>query len=66
MITISTTVHYGRAETVIAARQEILQVAYAAHPERFVHKPPTPQPLPEAVWINPPGKDEEQSLKPLH
>jgi putative transposase len=35
-------VHYGRAETVIAARQEVLQAAYAAHPERFVHKPPTP------------------------
>ncbi len=60
------TVHYGRAETVIAARQEILQAAYAAHPERFVRKPPNALPLPEAVWINPPSQDEEQSIKPLH
>ncbi len=60
------TVHYGRAETVIAARQEVLQAAYAAHPERFVRNPPVPLPLPQAVWINPPSKDEEQSVKPLH
>ncbi len=48
------TVHYGRAQEVIARRQRILEVAYAAHPERFVHHPPTPPSLPEAVWINPP------------
>ena len=60
------TVHYGRAETVIAARQEVLQAAYAAHPERFVRNSPVPLPLPEAVWINPPSKEEEQSIKPLH
>jgi len=60
------TVHYGRAETVIAARQEVLQAAYAAYPQRFVHKPPNALPLPEAVWINPPSKDEGQSIKPLH
>jgi len=51
------TVHYGRAEQVIARRQDILKLAYAAHPERFVHHPPTPPPLPEAVWINPPDPD---------
>ena len=28
--------------------------AYAAHPERFVRKPPQPPLLPHAVWINPP------------
>ena len=28
--------------------------AYAAHPERFVRKPPQPPILPHAVWINPP------------
>ena len=28
--------------------------AYAAHPERFVRRPPVPAVPPEAVWINPP------------
>jgi hypothetical protein len=32
----------------------VLDAAYAGHPERFVHKPPTPLPLPGAVWINRP------------
>ncbi len=50
-------VHYGRADAVIAARQEVLNAAYAAHPERFVRKPPVALPLPEAVWINPPPKE---------
>jgi len=59
-------VHYGRAKAVIAARQEVLQAAYAANPERFVRKPPNALPLPEAVWINPPSQDEGQSLKALH
>src|ERR1022692_807483 len=31
---------------------------YAAHPERFVRKPPQPPALPTAVWINPPPKPE--------
>jgi putative transposase len=48
------TVHYGRAPQVIAARAAVLDAAHAAHPERFVGKPPVPQPLPSAVWINPP------------
>jgi putative transposase len=48
------TVHYGRAKQVIAARQNVLNRAYEAHPERFIHRPPTPPALPEAVWINPP------------
>jgi putative transposase len=47
-------VHYGRAGQVIAARQVVLGDAYAAHPERFVRKPPTPPRLPEQVWINKP------------
>lgn len=59
-------VHYGYAEEVIAARQEVLQAAYAAHAERFVRKPPVALPLPEAVWINPPCQEEKPSIKPLH
>jgi putative transposase len=33
-------VHYGRAETIRAQRGVVLDAAYAAHPERFVRKPP--------------------------
>lgn len=37
-----------------AARQEVLDLAYLEHPERFVHRRPAPPALPEAVYINPP------------
>jgi putative transposase len=50
-------VHYGRAEDVRAQRGEVLDAAYAAHPERFVRKSPSPPPLPEAAWINKPGEE---------
>jgi putative transposase len=49
-------VHHGRATTMRDARQQVLSAAYAAHPERFVRKPPQPPLLPHAVWINPPKK----------
>jgi len=48
------TVHYGQAQHVIEQRQEVLQVAYAAHPERFVRGIPKPPSLPAKVWINKP------------
>jgi putative transposase len=47
-------VHSLRAEQVRDLRQQTLDIAYAAHPERFVRKPPQPPPLPTEVWINPP------------
>ena len=47
-------VHDGRANTMRDARQQVLMTAYAAHPERFVRKPPQPPILPYAVWIHPP------------
>jgi putative transposase len=47
-------VHHGRAEQITLARGVVLDTAYAAHPERFVRKPPQPPRLPEAVWINKP------------
>jgi putative transposase len=50
-------VHYGRAETVRAQRGLVLDAAYAAHPERFVRKPPTPPALPTVAWINQPEED---------
>ena len=51
-------VHYQRAEEVRHFRQQTLDTAYAAHPERFVRKPPQPPALPTEVWINPPPKPE--------
>src|SRR3970040_2209929 len=47
-------VHYGLAEARRAQRAEVLLAAYAAAPDRFVHHPPVPAPLPTAAWINPP------------
>jgi putative transposase len=47
-------VHYGRAAQITVARAAVLDAAYAAHPERFVGKPPQPPRLPEVVWINKP------------
>lgn len=50
--------HYRRAEHVQTERAEVLDAAYAAHPERFVRKAPTPPDLPTVAWINqPPEKD---------
>ena len=47
-------VHYGRTEAILEQRRTVLEAAYAAHPERFVRKPPTPEAPPTAAWINPP------------
>jgi putative transposase len=47
-------VHHGQAPAVLQARRQVLQVAYAAHPERFVRGQPTPRELPSEVWINRP------------
>ena len=52
-------VHSGRAGQVTTARAVVLDGAYAAHPERFVRKPPQPPKLPTASWINPPDDTEE-------
>jgi putative transposase len=49
------TVHYGQAQAVIEKRRQVLQVAYAAHPERFVRGEPEPPSLPTEVWINKPS-----------
>ena len=50
------TVHFGRADAVLALRQQTLLVAYQAHPERFVQRPPRPLAPPAEVWINPPAQ----------
>ncbi len=49
------TVHYGKAQETIARRQSVLEAAYALNPQRFVRHAPRHEPLPEAVWINPPA-----------
>lgn len=46
-------VHTGQQAVWLARRQQTLDDAYRAHPERF-STPPTPPQLPEEVWINPP------------
>jgi putative transposase len=52
-------VHYGRAEQILTARRQVLDAAFAAHPERFVRRPPIPPRLPKAVWINQPVHQTE-------
>jgi len=54
-------VHYGRAPELTGRRAEVLAAAYAAHPERFVRKPPAPPRVPTAAWINKPEHREEVS-----
>ena len=48
------TVHYGKAESALIKRQQVLKNAYATRPERFVKGSPTVPGLPGAVWINRP------------
>jgi len=59
------TVHYGNAQTVIAARQAVLNKAHDVHPERFVGRPPRPLTLPNQVWINPPADKPEARILEL-
>lgn len=53
------TVHHDRGATVNAARQAILDSAFAAHPERFVKSRPQAFVLPSAAWINPPTNSKD-------
>ena len=57
--------HYGLASEVVASRQATLQLAYDAHPERFVNGVPTPPELPTAVWINSPSNNDKTQKKRL-
>jgi putative transposase len=54
-------VHYGTADAVRDKRAGVLDAAHAAHPERFVHKPPQPPKLPTTAWINRPDQPQEQA-----
>lgn len=55
-------VHFGTAGLVQAERARVLDAAYAAHPERFVNKPPAPPDLPGPAWINQPKEVEGQTI----
>ena len=48
-------VHHHRAHSVLEQRERTLQAAWTRHPERFVRGVPQPDPLPQAVWVNPPA-----------
>jgi putative transposase len=52
-------VHFGTATEVRCQRAATLDAAYAAHPERFVRRAPTPADLPVSAWINKPAETEE-------
>jgi putative transposase len=55
----ATDVHHGHAVTIRDQRAVVLTAAYAAHPERFVRKPPEPPELPSIAWINPPAETRQ-------
>jgi putative transposase len=61
------TVHYGQTAQVQQKRQQVLNQAYQAHPERFVRGGPTPPQPPTEVWLNRPEvhpEAETQSSEP--
>ncbi len=49
-------VHYGTATEIRAQRAVTLDAAYAANPDRFRGRRPTPPRLPTAAWINDPSR----------
>lgn len=56
-------VHYGHTDQIQQARQQVLENAFATHPERFVRGVPTPPTVPDAVWINKPkNQDVKQEI----
>lgn len=47
-------VHYGTAAEIRQLRQQTLDAAYAANPDRFSHRRPSAPKLPTVAWINQP------------
>ena len=58
-------VHHHRTQSVLHQRGRTLQAAWTRHPERFVRGIPKPDPLPEAVWINPPVIHNRRNCCPI-
>lgn len=54
-------VHYHRVQPILEQRQRVLDRAYAEHPERFVHRPPTVLAPPTVAYINKPLDQEPMS-----
>ena len=46
--------HFGHAQSILQQRQEVLNDAFAKHPERFVRGQPHPPGIPTEAWINKP------------
>jgi len=58
-------IHYGQSNEVRAKRQQALDEAYAAHPERFVKGRPLAPKAPNQVWINPPKSASDSTALPV-
>lgn len=54
-------VHYGKAEKIIAQRNDVLLRAFAANPARFKYRQPRQKDLPTEVWINKPLTSAENN-----
>jgi putative transposase len=54
-------VHYGQTARILEQRQTVLDMAYRAHPERFVRQAPKPLSVPTEVWINKPSNLENKT-----
>lgn len=50
-------VHHGTAHEIRKLRQQTLDAAYAAHPDRFGRRRPQPPRLPDQAWINQPSRE---------
>ena len=50
-------VHSGRHLALVAVRQQVLDRAWIAHPERFVRGRPVAKTVPVEVWISRPEQD---------
>ena len=56
-------VHYGEADSIQQARQQVLESAYGKYPGRFKRGKPQVGALPQAVWINKPVEADLHSIE---
>jgi putative transposase len=56
-------VHHGHAKSLFKLRANTLNIAFAAHPNRFKGNCPQPPKLPVAAWINPPKRMPDDTHK---
>ena len=57
-------VHHGHAQQLRTMRQDALDIAFLAAPNRFKGRRPQPPALPTAAWINPPPSEVSNSKSP--